>query len=127
MNNCTLHKDDPLVMYLIVKESLNMSIGKTAAQIGHIVQYLCEGFFKDELSSESKELFSLWNAALHRKIILRANDNDWEKVLSLPKETYRVVVDAGLTELKPNEETAIGLFPIRKSATPKIIKRLRLL
>ena len=27
-------------MYLIVRESLNMSIGKTAAQVGHAVQML---------------------------------------------------------------------------------------
>ena len=33
-------QEDPIVMYLIVRESLNMSIGKTAAQVGHAVQML---------------------------------------------------------------------------------------
>jgi peptidyl-tRNA hydrolase len=31
---------DPIVMYLIVKESLGMSIGKTAAQCAHASQML---------------------------------------------------------------------------------------
>ena len=31
-------QEDPIIMYLIVKESLNMSAGKTAAQCAHASQ-----------------------------------------------------------------------------------------
>lgn len=43
---------NPLAMYLIVRESLNMSIGKTAAQCAHASQILTFKFF--EMKEESK-------------------------------------------------------------------------
>jgi PTH2 family peptidyl-tRNA hydrolase len=47
-------QEDPIVMYLIVHESLNMSTGKTAAQCAHASQMLTLEYF--ELKERSKTL-----------------------------------------------------------------------
>ena len=57
-------QEDPIVMYLIVHESLNMSIGKTAAQAAHASQMLTLKYFEmKELSSTiQKRMQPLLNA-----------------------------------------------------------------
>ena len=63
-----------------------------------------------------------------RKVVLKANETQWKELKNLFPENHRVViVDAGLTELKFNTETVIGLMPMKKSKAPKLIKRLRAL
>ncbi len=47
-------QEDPIVMYLIVHESLNMSTGKTAAQCAHSSQMLTLKYF--DMKEESKAL-----------------------------------------------------------------------
>jgi len=50
-------QEDPIVMYLIVHESLNMSTGKTAAQAAHASQMLTLKYFEmKELSSSIQKL-----------------------------------------------------------------------
>lgn len=39
-------EDDSYVLYLVVKKDLNMSIGKTAAQVGHAVGLLTEHYYQ---------------------------------------------------------------------------------
>jgi PTH2 family peptidyl-tRNA hydrolase len=135
-----LTQEDPIIMYLIVRESLNMTLGKTAAQCAHASQMLTMSHFtyNDKLSFMSseayenylanKELFDKWLNSSYRKVILKADEKEWRKIKeSFPTYTRSVVVDAGLTELEPNTETVIGLMPMRKSNAPKLIKRLQLL
>jgi peptidyl-tRNA hydrolase len=52
-------QEDPIVMYLIVHESLNMSIGKTAAQCAHASSMLMIEYF--DLKTDSSKL--------HKKIV----------------------------------------------------------
>ena len=51
-------QEDPIVMYLIVHESLNMSTGKTAAQCAHASQMLTLKYFlmKDESKVLQKKI-----------------------------------------------------------------------
>lgn len=126
-------QSDPIVMYLIVRESLGMSIGKTAAQCAHASQMLQLKFNKLEYQLDTgKEflasiyIFRNWLASSFRKVVLRAKDKEWDKI----KEAYPnhiVVVDAGLTEIAAGSETVIGLWPMYKSESPKIIKKLQVL
>ena len=44
---------DPIVMYLIVKESLSMSIGKTAAQCAHASQMLTLKYFSQKFKDQN--------------------------------------------------------------------------
>jgi peptidyl-tRNA hydrolase len=136
-------QEDPWVLYLVVRESLGMSIGKTAAQAGHAVgmiyeklevyrknfDYLevkygeCVKQTLNEIGAKLSSFYS-WQESSYRKVVLRASDQEWEK-LKAELECF-VVHDAGLTEIEPGE-TAIGLWPMKKSQRPKIIKRLQVL
>lgn len=129
---------DPVVMYLVVKKSLNMSVGKTAAQVGHCVEMMAskwlefrELFMKDafnDLSILSDSLIELryeYLATSYRKVVLGADDKEFEKLKSLPN--HFVVTDMGLTEIPGGSETVVGFWPMRKSEVPKLIKRLQVL
>lgn len=148
-------QEDPIVMYLIVHESLNMGVGKTAAQAAHASQMLTLAFF--ELKEQSKFLQKLinsdnekidkaeilerykelapwisimgeWLNSSFRKVVLRASDKEWAKLKEDFKNQHMVmVVDAGLTEIAAGSETFIGLWPMRKSQRPKSIQRLQVL
>lgn len=126
-------QEDPIVMYFIVKESLNMSIGKTAAQCAHASQMLLLKYFnlqnKDLTKSEIEQIdiFNDWLNSSFRKVVLRADDKEFEKIKLELKNKTVIVVDAGLTELEPGSETVIGLMPIYKSQVPKCIKKLQVL
>jgi PTH2 family peptidyl-tRNA hydrolase len=130
--------EDPIMMYLIVNSDLNMSIGKTAAQVGHAVQLLIMKYYSASLSSDltcfsdQYKVFDKWlQSKSYRKVVLRANFKEWNKVkeefITSNIITSVMVIDAGFTELEPNSNTVIGLFPIFKSQAPKTIKRLQLL
>lgn len=129
------NQDDPWIMYLIVRESLNMGPGKIAAQVGHGVGMIYETYNDiclsgvleplDAEKSQKVSVFNSWSRSSFRKIVLRAEDKEWEK-LKRQLECY-LVVDAGLTEILPNSETVIVLWPMRKSLAPPLVKRLRLL
>lgn len=58
---------------------------------------------------------------------MKADEKEWVK-LKNDNDLYTVIVkDLGLTELEPDTETVIGVYPMFKSQAPKIIKRLQLL
>lgn len=143
---------DPIVMYAIVRETLNMSTGKIAAQCMHAAQMLTLKYFemkdtssliqrqmkeapqsRDFLLSEYVKLstpistFGEWLNSSFRKVVLRADDKEWNKVKAEFKDSMVLVVDAGLTEIPSGSETVIGLWPMLKSQAPKIIKRLQAL
>lgn len=129
-------QEDPIVMYLIVKQSLDMSIGKTAAQCAHASQMLQLRFqemdqelirgWNVSVNSANMSLFREWLDASFRKVVLQAKDKDWQKIKDACPN-HIVVVDAGLTEIPAGSETFIGLWPMRKSERPKIIQKLQTL
>ncbi len=134
MNNIN---EDPLVMYLVVRESLNMGAGKVGAQCGHAVQLIMLEWLKlhmatANLNEKEKNQYNKFNDWMNkktngsfRKVVLRADDKEWEKI---KKELDHILVtDAGLTEVLAGSETCIALFPMKKSERPKVIKRLQTL
>jgi peptidyl-tRNA hydrolase len=151
-------QEDPWIMYIIIRESLNMSPGKMASQTGHavgimygkynkfqsemnklytsIIQEDKIGTMEECLSDEQYKLVTLiinpmidrfdrWEQSSFRKIVLRADDKEWNK-LKEQLECF-LVIDAGLTQIVAGSETCIGLWPMKKSEAPKIIKRLQVL
>ncbi len=147
------NQEDPIIMYLIVRESLGMSIGKTAAQCAHASQMLQLSFneldfrlkeledlkamFGSRTDAESVEylaslpqyeIFNHWLNSSFRKVVLKADDKEWDKLkLDLEEGIDVIVVDAGLTEIASGSETVIGLWPMRKSKVGKLVKRLQVL
>jgi len=131
--------NDPIVMYVIVREELGMSVGKTGAQIGHSIQYALIHYFK-ALAINAKlhclpqneinhtELTTRWLTNGSTKIILKATEKEWEELKAeFGKDNFFVVKDNGKTELEPGTETCASLSPMLKSSVSKSIKRLRLL
>jgi cytochrome c oxidase assembly factor 4 len=132
------NQEDPIVMYLIVRESLGMGMGKTAAQCAHASQMLllnytdldrketC-GWFSDS-DRARYQIFIEWLSTSFRKVVLKADDKEWAKLkVDLVEDVDVIVVDAGLTEIAPNSETVIGLWPMKRSNVPKLVKRLQVL
>lgn len=133
-------KEDPITMYLVVRESLNMGAGKTAAQCAHASQMLTIKYWELNNSASEKlrltksinnneqqklQIFIDWLNSYYRKVVLKADDKEWAKLKQL--DNYVLVIDNGLTEIAPNSETVIGFWPVNKSKAPKIIKRLQVL
>lgn len=129
------NQEDPIILYLIVKESLNMNAGKTAAQVGHAVGMIYGYYYAliyeyyplyeyDLLAYNYIKIFEDWQNSSYRKVVLRASDKEFEKIKSELK--CFVVRDAGLTEIEPGE-TVIALWPQHKSDCHKLIKKLQVL
>jgi len=126
------NQQDPIIMYLIVRESLKMSTGKIAAQVGHAV-----GMFHLEYAELTQSLagamtdhyimFSDWLDSSFRKVVLSADDKEWKKVKEEYADYMVEVIDNGLTEVPSGSATVIGLWPMKKSQSSKVIKKLRLL
>lgn len=119
-------------MYLIIKQSLNMSKGKSCAQVGHAVMGVVETHCKlTKQNPDNKfekscyndfDAYAEWRKDC-TKIVLKATDDQWEKLKKLP---CFIVVDSGYTEIPPNSETVIAFWPMRKHEAPEIIKGLAL-
>ncbi len=122
-------QEDPWIMYLIVRDSLGMSPGKTAAQVGHAVGMLYEHrrtlFMYSPENYGNQKKFDSWKRDSFRKVVLKAKDKQWEK---LKDKLYCFVVrDAGLTEVDPGSETVIGVWPMKKSERINILRKLQTL
>jgi len=135
--------EDPWVMYLVVHNTLEMSPGKLAAQIGHAVMLACmhydeltawkrewvtgQGMFDHQLRLANDDLLDrwrTWTSGAFRKVTLQADDKEWAKVKAEVKP-YFLVRDAGLTQVAAGSETVIVCWPMRKSQRPRILKRLK--
>lgn len=138
-------QEDPIVMYLVVHESLGMGMGKTCAQCAHAAQMLQLKYGKlhtelvnrrkhdpvrptnEELAVKLELIYEQWMNSSFRKVVLRASDKEWEKLKEEEFNNMVMVVDAGLTEIPSGSETVIGLWPIRKSQRTKTVQRLQVL
>ena len=122
---------DPWVMYLIARQSLNMSSGKLAAQAGHAVGMMYDYYsclWLIQMNEDQQVMFDnffQWKTKSFRKVTLKAKEGEWEKVKD---QCYCFLVkDAGLTEVDPGSETVIGLWPMKKSQAPRLIRKLQVL
>lgn len=89
------NQEDPWIMYLVVRESLKMTPGKIAAQVGHSVGLIYSHYshLKDVRSGAIGERwfhlqskighFDSWQNESFRKIVLRASDKEWTKARML--------------------------------------------
>lgn len=138
---------DPIIEYLIVKTSLNMSTGKIAAQCAHAAQLLEKRYASlcNEVDSyidiiyktgseqipkvllDKIHLYESWNNSGVPKVVLRANDKEFEKIKTEYEDSLVLIQDAGRTEIPAGSETVIGLFPQYKSKVTSTLKRLQLL
>ena len=133
------NQEDPIVMYFVVNEDLNMGIGKCCAQVAHGCQKMTLIYFntkdicKYEPFSQAPDwvyVFDDWLETSFRKVVLRAHQKEFDKLkqqLTTMEVPFEIVKDNGLTEVAPGSETVIGLYPMYKSKCPKIIRKLQVL
>jgi peptidyl-tRNA hydrolase len=115
---------EDIVLYIIVRESLSISIGKTAAQCAHVVQHITEHFYENKMNEEQKLLYNQWRNQDYRKVVLKADEKEWLKIKELSGSV--LIIDKGFTEIPENTETVIGFYPMIKNSN-KLLKRLQLL
>jgi len=115
--------NDELVIYLLVRDDIKMSKGKTAAQCCHAVQ--------DLIIQCPKHILKQYTKNHNTKICLKIHDlEEMEEIINdCTKEgfLYCQVIDAGLTELQPNTATVLGIGPISKNKINPIVNQLKLL
>ena len=115
------YNENELVQYYVVNKDLHMSPGKIAAQVAHVATIIAV--------SESKKIsnmqqFFTWYNNNQTKIILRGHQKDLEKLVT---QGFYYIRDHGLTEIKPNSLTVVGLGVITRKEAKPYIKRLKLL
>ena len=119
---------DPVSMYIIVNADLQLSPAKLAVQVGHGVELYYQSLvILSDVDLALDPVWRLWIGSGSRKIVLKANPTQWNKIKECDEISGYLVKDAGLTECEPNSETCIVLPPRRKSTIHKLIKRLQLL
>ncbi len=112
--------DDPYVMYIVIRKSLELSAGKVGAQCGHAVQYLMQALRHRNHSATEEWL----QTTDHTKIVLGASDEEFIQVQGENPEHFKVI-DLGRTEVEPNTVTAVALWPMRKSERSPMLKQLK--
>jgi peptidyl-tRNA hydrolase len=130
-------KEDPIVLYLIVRESLNMSAGKACAQVGHAVQNMMMHYFAAQvLKAKIKDtvlptaeldhiaITTKWLSQDARKVVLKASEKEWVALQTEFGTNCIIVKDNGLTEVAAGSQTVIALWPNYKSKRSNIVKWL---
>lgn len=111
---------------IVVREDLDMSPGKLAAQVAHGAVSAAE-----KTRRENPEWFKGWLKEGQKKVVLAAGDERelrelWEEATKsgLPCE---LIEDAGLTELPPGTVTVLGIGPAPSEKIDAITGKLPLL
>ena len=107
---------DEIVQYFVINKELNMSRGKTAAQVAHVAT-------KIALKYQNDENFYNWFEGSQTKIVLEAKEKELHKLIQMG---FEYVLDEGRTEITPNSLTVVGLNPMNKEEAKKYIKRFQL-
>jgi PTH2 family peptidyl-tRNA hydrolase len=114
-------------MYAIIRTDIDIPAGKLGGQTGHAFLnafFKCEEMFPDRAHTYRID-------ELQAKIIL--NGKNLNNIMTIHHSCLElnipsvIVRDAGLTVFKEPTITCIGVGPIEKNDTPKMISRLRLL
>src|SRR3990172_1267380 len=110
---------------IVVREDLNISEGKRAAQVAHAAV----GAALEARESHTK-WYKEWLREGQRKVVLRARDlqelrelHEQARTLKLPAV---MIDDAGLTELPPGTTTCLGIGPAPEDQVDRVTRRLPL-
>ncbi|MFB6181159.1 MAG: peptidyl-tRNA hydrolase Pth2 [Candidatus Nanohalobium sp.] len=107
---------------IILREDLELSTGKAAAQAAHASLKAYE--------KASREVKEEWKSSGSKKIVLEAGDDVLQQKLELSDRKgvpASEVRDAGFTEVDPGTRTALGIGPGSKSKIDSITGDLSLL
>ena len=109
----------------VVNKDLNMGKGKICAQVAHaaIVCY-------EKVKNDFPEIIKKWKEEGQKKIVLKASLDEILKIknqLGNEKIPNCLIIDAGLTQIKPGSITVLGIGPYYEEEIDKFTKHLKLL
>lgn len=111
---------------ILVRNDIEMSKGKTAAQVAHASLM---AYFNAE--KKDNKVAKEWLNTGEKKIVLKVND---DKVLKKLFEAFKykdipcaLVSDAGLTQLPPGTITALGVGPWKSKEIDEFTSSFKLL
>ena len=109
-----MNSNKQLYMYILVNSDLNMSKGKIASQVGHVVGEITEKIIRKSYESnkiipDCYSRFVKWKNSGNAKIILKATQEQIITMIDEPESIY--IIDSGKTEIKSNSLTCIGFYP----------------
>lgn len=114
-----------LVQYFIVNKELNMSKGKTAAQVAHAATLSSLAMMSSDSPLQNRQAdFVEWVQTGMKKIVLKGKAGELEK---LEGDGYFSIHDSGLTEIKEGSLTVVALPPMEKFEAKEIVGHLTLL
>ena len=111
---------------IIIRKDLKMGTGKIAAQASHasLMSYM-------ETEKKHKDVVESWLSEGGTKVVVKVNTieefEDMKKKLRAAGLPFKVVKDAGQTQIPPGTETAIGIGPYYTADIDKITGKLSLL
>jgi len=119
---------------IVVRTDLEMGKGKIAGQVGHAAHLLTAAAYESAESTPPSNAwiwYDEWMKTLYRKVVLKA-DSEAELFRIFGDATKAglptiVVHDAGLTQLKSNTVTCVGIGPCPGELIDAITGNLKLL
>ncbi|MDE1871284.1 MAG: peptidyl-tRNA hydrolase Pth2 [Candidatus Micrarchaeota archaeon] len=111
---------------IIVRTDIEMSRGKTAAQVAHasLMSYF-------EAEKSDRGVAKEWLDTGEKKIVLKVSDEEslskLYKAFEYKKIPCALVSDAGLTQLPPGTKTALGIGPWKASDIDQFTRGFKLL
>ena len=113
-------------MVLCVRQDLNMSPGKIAAQCCHASLDL----YRKSMDKAPMNIIN-WQQIGEKVVTLRLNSmEEWNNIVECAQAfelVYTEIIDAGRTEIEPNTRTVLGIGPAPSSAIDVITGHLKLL
>jgi len=113
-------------MVLVVRNDLNMTKGKIAAQVGHAVLGAYKKGLKKDLPAMKR-----WSSGGQSKVAVKVNSE--EELLAIEKKAKEerilcyVVLDAGRTQIPSGSKTVLAVGPAPRSKVDKVTGQLKLL
>ena len=117
---------DDVKMVIIVRNDLNMSKGKIAAQVGHTVI----STYQKSLKMDNKYL-KKWETFGQKKIVLKVESK--EEIIKIYNQFKEknipcsIIRDAGRTEIEPNTITVCSAGPWNSKEIDEVTGKLSLL
>lgn len=123
---------EELRVYIVVRNDIEMPLGKAFAQVGHAVLGTVEAARKADPRRVAEYLgegdFALIDEG-HAKIALRGKEKDLRRAAAELAEAgipHALIQDAGRTVFAEPTLTCLGVGPVRKSELPKFVQKLQL-
>ncbi|UCF09194.1 MAG: peptidyl-tRNA hydrolase [Thermoplasmata archaeon] len=113
-------------MVIVVRDDLELSAGKIAAQVAHAAVSCAF-----EAKRAHTGWFKKWQSEGAKKVVVRVDDLEGlyalQKQAESQKLTACLITDAGLTEIPPSTVTCLGIGPAPNELIDPITGKLSLL